>query len=130
MNPRQGAANVRHYLASLPPDSRRHMRKLREIIRGAAPRAVEVVSYGIPAFKVDGRVLVYYAGWKKHVSLCPMTGAIRRAHARALKPYKTSKGTVQFPLDAPLPAALVRRLVKAKLAEVRARMRTVRRAGR
>jgi uncharacterized protein YdhG (YjbR/CyaY superfamily) len=120
-HPQPAAAQMRRYLASLSPDSRRHVKKLRVIVRGVAPGAVPVMSYGMPAFKLDGRILIYYAGWREHVSVYPMTDAIRRAHASALKGYKTSKGTVQFPLDEPLPVTLVRQLVKARVAEVRAR---------
>jgi uncharacterized protein YdhG (YjbR/CyaY superfamily) len=112
---------IQKYFAKLAPNARRELRKLRAIIRSAAPGAEEHFSYGIPGFRLDGKTLVWYAGWKEHTSLYPITAALRKANAKALDGYAQSKGTVRFPLDGPLPTALVRRLVKGRVAEVRTR---------
>ena len=117
-SPRQ---QVRRYFAAQTPEARRALAVMREAIRAVAPDAEEAFAYGIPAFKLDGRPFVYYAAFKGHTSLYPMTAAIRTAHADALRGYKVSTGTIQFPLDRKLPLPLIKRLVKAKAREVRAR---------
>jgi uncharacterized protein YdhG (YjbR/CyaY superfamily) len=114
------SAQVREYIAALPPASRRHLKAMRAAIKAAAPDATEAFSYRIPAFRYGDRALVWYAAFTQHVSLYPITGAIRRTYAAELKKLKTSTGTVQFPLTKPLPVALVKKLVKARVAEARA----------
>lgn len=114
-------AQVRAYVAGHPPPARRALNAIRDAICTVAPEAVEGVAYGIPAFKLDGRPLVYYAAFKHHTSLYPITATIRASHADALKGYKTSTGTVQFPISRPVPVSLIKRLVKARVAEVRSR---------
>jgi uncharacterized protein YdhG (YjbR/CyaY superfamily) len=113
------AEKIRVYLAAQPPHTRAVLRRIRAIIRATAPRAVEAFSYGIPGFRLEGRTFVWYAGWKQHVSLYPIGDAIRRELGDQIKDYPTSKGTIRFPLDAPLPLPIVKRLVKARITQMR-----------
>ena len=109
------AATVAAYLAALPAPKRAALRRLRRAIRSAAPRAQEVISYGIPSFRLDERQLVWFGASANHCAFYP--GGIVRAFAKELAGWYTSKGTIRFAPDRPLPDALVRRIVKARIAE-------------
>lgn len=123
---RRGPARARtvdEYVAGLPEGSRRALEELRAVVRGAAPDAVETISYGIPTLKANGRLVVSYAAFARHRSLFPASQAVRDALGAELAPFLSGKGTVRFELDGPLPAALVRRVVAIRLAEVAAARR-------
>jgi uncharacterized protein YdhG (YjbR/CyaY superfamily) len=104
---------VDEYLATLPPDKRAALQFLRRAIKAAAPGAIECISYGIPAFRLDGKLLVHFGAAAKHCAFYP--GAVVESHLEELAGYDTSKGTIRFQPDAPLPPLLVRRLVKAQI---------------
>jgi uncharacterized protein YdhG (YjbR/CyaY superfamily) len=110
---------VDQYLARLTKDKRAALEQLRRAIRAAAPRADECISYGLAAFRLDGRMLVWFGAGAKHCAFYP--GAVVASLKDELKDYDTSKGTIRFPPDHPLPAPLVRKLVKARIAARAAR---------
>jgi uncharacterized protein YdhG (YjbR/CyaY superfamily) len=107
---------IDEYLASLSDDQRAALEKLRKAIKAAAPEAEECISYQIPAFRLGGRLLVAFGAAKNHCSFYPGTFPLK-ALEHELEDYDTSKGTLRFDADKPLPAALVRKLVKARIAE-------------
>jgi uncharacterized protein YdhG (YjbR/CyaY superfamily) len=116
IDPALGKAEVDAYLARIPEPARTTLEKMRTMIRAAAPKeATEALSYKIPSFHYQG-ALVWYAAFKTHCSFFPMNLEVFDQFAEELKGYKTSKGTIQFPLDKPLPNALVTRIVKGRVA--------------
>lgn len=110
-------ADVDEYIAALPADQRAALEELRRTIRTAAPEATEAISYQIPSFRDGDRALVSYAAFKNHCSLFPMSTTVMAAHAAELEPFLAGKGTIRFTPDVPLPAAIVEKLVKARLEE-------------
>lgn len=108
---------VEAYLAAQPEPQRATLEAVRAAIRAAAPEAVEGMSYGMPAF-IQGKPIAGYAASARHCSYHPMSGAVVGQLAEALTAYATSKGTIRFPVGEPLPAALVARLIQARLAEI------------
>lgn len=120
-DPEHAAAQVKEYLVSLPPDARKIINEMREAILDAAPRSLEGFSYGFPVFTLDGEPVVWCAAWKHHTSIYPITAVVKNALETELEGYDISKGTIRFPLTQPPPAALVKRLVKARVAELRSK---------
>ena len=114
-----GFKSVDEDIAKQPRGVQATLRRVRDVIRRAMPGAEEVISYQIPAYRLHGGVALYFAGWKQHYSLYPTTAPLIEAFGDALAPYALSKGTVRFPLDKPIPVALVKRLVKARVEDVR-----------
>jgi uncharacterized protein YdhG (YjbR/CyaY superfamily) len=107
---------IDEYLAPLSSEKRAALEKLRRAIKSAAPKAEECISYQIPAFRLGGKFLVAFGAARNHCAFYP--GALPlKVHRAELKAYGTSKGTIRFPADSPLPAALVRKLVKTRIAE-------------
>ncbi len=110
---------IDEYLAGITPEKRAALNRLRRTIHAAFPRAEECISYGIPAFRLDGRVVAWFAAAAPHLSFFP--GGVLEPFKAELKDYEISKGTVRFQPDHPLPAGLVRRMIKARIASVAAR---------
>ena len=110
-------ASVEEYLANVPEPARTTLNKIRATIRSVVPpETTEAISYGVPAFQYNGP-LIGFAAFAKHCSLFPMSGTLVAEFQDELKSYRTSKGTIQLPVDKPLPAALLKKLVKARIAQ-------------
>ena len=110
--------SIDEYLASVKdPDQRAALEKLRATIRAAVPRAEEAISYGLAAFRLDGKLLVAFGAAARHCAFYPGSGSIVEAFRDQLVDFETSKGTIRFQPGHPLPAALIRKIVKARIAE-------------
>jgi uncharacterized protein YdhG (YjbR/CyaY superfamily) len=111
------ASSVEEYLAAVPKEARAALDKVRKAIKAAAPGGTEGISYGIPTYKLEGRPLVGFGASRNHCGFYVMSPEVMEAHREELEAYNTSKGTIRFPATKPLPAALVRKLVRARVAE-------------
>jgi uncharacterized protein YdhG (YjbR/CyaY superfamily) len=109
--------SVDDYIATKPDAMRPILARVRSVIRKAIPSAVEVISYQIPAYKVDGTAALYFAGWKEHYSLYPATGQVAVRFGKELARYTISKGTIRFPLDEPVPVKLIAKIAKLRAQE-------------
>jgi len=113
---RTAAKDIDTYIAAFPKDVQKLLEEVRSTIKKAAGNTEEKISYGIPAFTLNGRYLIYFAGFKNHISLYPAP-RLHEAFKKELANYKGGKGTVQFPLDKPIPFGLITRIVKLKVKE-------------
>ena len=110
--------SVDEYIASQPEGMQSVLGRVRSTIRQALPGAEEVISYKIPTYKLQGRPVLYFAGWKKHYSLYPVTDHLAAAFKDDLAPYEVTKGTIRFPLSEPVPVKLIERIAKFRAKEV------------
>ena len=109
---------IDEYLAGVNADHRDALQKIREAVNAVAPNAEECISYGIPAFRLNGRSLVFFGAWANHCALYPGSSATLKKFRNELRDFQTSKGTLRFSPDNPLPVALVKKLVKARVAQI------------
>ena len=114
----EASRTVDEYLQSQPESVRDVLSRVRATIRKAVPRAGESIAYGMPAYKLDGRPLIYFAGWKKHYSLYPVTGRLVDEFREELAPYEFEKGTLRLPFEGRLPATLIARITKFRAREI------------
>ncbi|BCW88734.1 hypothetical protein sos41_18760 [Alphaproteobacteria bacterium SO-S41] len=112
------ASSVDAYLAAQTDAVRALLAEVRAAIRNAVPKAAESISYKIPTYKLNGRAMLYFAGWKKHYALYPVSPEILAACAKDLAPFEIEKGTIRFPLGRPVPARLIARIAKLRAQEL------------
>jgi uncharacterized protein YdhG (YjbR/CyaY superfamily) len=107
---------IDEYIAGFPAETQKVLAQLRALIKATAPGATESISYAIPTFDLNGRHLVHFAGYERHIGFYPIPSGIE-AFKEELKPYKQGRGSVRFPLDRPLPVDLIRRIVEFRVRE-------------
>ena len=108
--------SIDEYIRTFPEEIQKVLEDLRATIKAAAPEAREKISYGIPTFTLNGRYLIYFAGWKNHISIYPIPIGSEEFN-KEISQYIAGKGTLKFPIDKPLPLKLITRIVKLKVAE-------------
>ena len=128
--PRIEHKSVDDYIASLPPESRAVLKRVRSTIRKALPQAEELISYQIPAYKLHGAPVIFFAGWTHHYALYPTRSKVAVVFKDELALYKKSKGTIQFPLSEPVPVKLIERIAKFRANEVAERAKAAPKKGR
>lgn len=109
--------SIDEYLATLPTATRATLQRVRTVIRKAIPKGAEVISYQIPAIKLDGRAVIYFAAWKQHYSVYPATEKVVTTFERELSTYELRKGTIRFPLAGPIPTKLIAAIAKLRAQE-------------
>lgn len=108
--------NIDEYIDIFPKDVQKVLQSVRQTIQKAAPQALEAISYKMPTFKLNGKNLVHFAGWKKHIGFYPIPSGLE-AFKKELSGYQQSKGAVQFPIDKPMPLSLITKIVKFRVKE-------------
>ncbi len=111
---KSACASVDDYIASYPPAVREVLGAVRSAIRNAVPNLTESIAYSMPAYKLDGNLVIYFAGWKRHYSLYPASPDVLNALKDDLTSYEVDNGTIRFPLDHPVPVQLIKRIVKLR----------------
>lgn len=118
--PRTEHTSVEEYIAAQPAEAQNALQTVRSAIRKALPSAEEVISYKIPAYRINGEAAIYFAGWKRHYSIYPVGARLAASFKKELAPYEVNnKGTVRFPLSEPVPVNLIARIAKCRAEEIR-----------
>ncbi len=108
---------VDEYIKAFPGDVQIILQKIRKLIRSVTPKAEELISYGMPAYRLGGKMLIFFAWWEKHIGLYAASSGVQKKFAKELKPYKLSKGTIQFQLNEEIPYGLIKKIVQLRVKE-------------